>query len=172
MISVDYLNWLYNQYGNPEYEFELFETLSKIKYIWQFRLDSNRASAGILLREKFAYEAGVYQSDVADSPCSVLEMLCALADDMTNECGQYNDKYFFIVLLKNLGLYPFQSYSSNAVKAAINTWLNREYLPDGVGNIFSLPNNININMRKLDTWTQMNIYLNEYYPFDKNFLKN
>lgn len=172
MISVEYLNWLYNLYGNPEYKFELFKTLSEINYIWQFQLDSNRASAGLLLRERFAYEAGVYQSDVADGPCSVLEMICALADDMSRECGQYDDKYFVIVLLKNLGLDPFQTYSIDTVKTAVDIWLNRQYMPNGCGNIFYVPNRHDVDMRKLDTWTQMNLYLNEYYPFDKNFLKD
>ena len=156
MISVEYLNWLYNLYGNPEYKLELFRTLSEINYIWQFQLDSNRASAGLLLRERFAYDAGVYQSDVADGPCSV----------------QYDDKYFVIVLLKNLGLDPFQTYSIDAVKTAVDIWLNRQYMPNGSGNIFCVPNRHDVDMRKLDTWTQMNLYLNEYYPFDKNFLKD
>ena len=172
MISVEYLNWLYNLYGNPEYKLELFRTLSEINYIWQFQLDSNRASAGLLLRERFAYDAGVYQSDVADGPCSVLEMICALADDMSRECGQYDDKYFVIVLLKNLGLDPFQTYSIDAVKTAVNIWLTRQYMPNGSGNIFCVPNRHDVDMRKFDTCTQMNLYLNEYYPFDKNFLKD
>ena len=59
---------------------------------------------------------------MVDGPCSVLEMICALADDMSRECGQYDDKYFVIVLLKNLGLDPFQTYSIDAVKTAADVY--------------------------------------------------
>ena len=52
MISVEYLNWLYNLYGNPEYKLELFRTLSEINYIWQFQLDSNHAY-GVLQNNDF-----------------------------------------------------------------------------------------------------------------------
>lgn len=170
-INTDYFNWLHQKYGNPEYNTELFKVLANTEYKWQFVLDSNRASAGLLLRTNFAYDAGVYQSDVAEGPCSVLEMLCALAEDMCRECGQYNAKHMFVELLMNLGLDPFKMYHEGAIKAAVDVWLNRKYMNHGFGNIFFIPT-YNGDLKKLDTWTQMTIYLNYKYPFDENFLKN
>ena len=168
-ISVDYLNWLYDQFGDFGYPIHIFKMLSEIEFRWQMELDSNRASAGLILREQFALEQGVYQDDVADGPCSVLEMMCALAEDMYSQCSQESPRAFMDMMLYNLMVETNIDY--NELPNQVNIWMNRDYKPNGYGSIFYIPKSLTVDMRKLDIWGQMTVYLNYKYPLDVDFLK-
>lgn len=174
MIGMDYIDWLYDKYGQEGY-LELFQELSKIDYIWQFVLDENRAQAGLALREQCAYETGVYLSDVADGPCSCLEMLCALASAMYNMCGVKDPRYFVEVLLSNLRLLDYKGHLTEKDKEEVRTkvelWLSRRYDKNGRGSTFDFNGTTTKDIRSMDIWSQMNLYLNTFYPIDENFLR-
>jgi hypothetical protein len=168
MIGNDYLDWLYRKYGKMV-NYNLFKILAGHTFVWQYELDSNCASAGIILRQNYAYEAGVYQSDVADGPCSVLEMLCALCDDICIQSGRDDRDHQMYILLSNLGV--IDDYSEESINLKIENWLYRNYTPDGVGNIFYIPNQSN-DLRRMDIWSQMTLFVNRCYPLDMNFLNS
>lgn len=174
MIGRDYIEWLFNRYGESGY-LELFKELSQINYEYQFLLDENRAQAGLALREQCAYETGVYLSDVADGPCSCLEMLCALASAMYDMCGVKDPRYFFGVLLSNLRLLDYKGNLTEKdreeVKTKVGIWLSRSYDKNGHGSIFDFNGLTTKDIRSMDVWSQMNLYLNTFYPIDENFLR-
>lgn len=170
MIGEDYFYWLCNRAAPPGY-LKLLTKLADTNYIWQFQLDSNRAKAGTNLRDDYAYEEGVYRSDVADGPCSCLEMLVALSIDISEQSGAGDERKFFSELLNNLNLLADDDshYNESEVNYILERWLNRTYSPGGSGNIFYTMNS-SVDMRKIDIWQQMMIYINEEYPLDQNFL--
>lgn len=174
MIGRDYIEWLYDKYGGAGY-LELFKELSQINYEYQFLLDENRAQAGLALREQCAYETGVYLSDVADGPCSCLEMLCALASAMYDMCGVKDPRYFLEVLLSNLRLEGYTGHLTEKDKAEVDNkvevWLSRSYDKNGHGSIFDFNDQATRDIRSMDVWSQMNLYLNTFYPIDENFLR-
>lgn len=174
MIGRDYIEWLFDRYGQEGY-LELFKELSQRNYEYQFLLDENRAQAGLALREQCAYETGVYLSDVADGPCSCLEMLCALGSSMYDMSGVNDPRYFVCVLLQNLGLERFRYHLTDKDKEEINrhldTWLTRSYDKNGHGSIFDFNGHTTKDIRSMDVWSQMNLYLNTFYPIDENFLR-
>lgn len=175
MIGNDYLFWLYDRYGGEGY-LELFKELSIKNYEWQFVLDENRAQAGLALREQCAYETGVYLSDVADGPCSCLEMICALASNMYDMSGVNDPRYFVGVMLQNLGLDYYKGELTDGEKNEISTildnWLSRSYTRNGKGSIFNFKHkHLDKDIRSMDVWSQMNLYLNTFYPFDDDYLR-
>ena len=162
MIAKDYIKWLHSQFpAIPDY---IFNHLAEREYIWQMDLDSNRAYAGTLLREMYSIDAGIYLSDVADGPCSVLEVLCALAIDMCDQSGKDDKNLMFQLMLSNLGIY--NGMSTDQIDQQLNIWLYRQYDDQGHGNIFTVANCDK--MTKIDTWRQMHIYLNSMFPFNEN----
>lgn len=166
MIGIDYFDWLHNQF--PSVNREIFKILSERDYIWQMDFDINRAYAGSLLRELYAMESGVYLSDVADGPCTVLEMLCAIAIDMCSQSGIDDKSMMMNLILSNLGITNVSSIDD--INNKLNVWLYREYDEAGVGNIFTVPGCEK--MLKIDTWQQMHIYLNYMFPFDEKNIFN
>ena len=174
MIGRDYIDWLFERYGTVGH-LELFKELSEINYSWQFILDENRAQAGLALRDQCAYETGVYLSDVADGPCSCLEMICALGSSMYDMSGFRDPRYFVRILLSNLHLDSFKDPLSEKdrkeIRDKVEAWLSRSYDKNGHGSIFDFKNQSDRDVRSMDVWSQMNLYLNTFYPIDENFLR-
>lgn len=171
MLGQDYFNWLCQRVAPIGYT-NLMAKLASTDYIWQFSLDENRAWAGLNLRIEFAEEAGIYQSDVAEGPCSCLEMMIALAGNMVDQSGCEDERTFFQDFLSNMGLikYDDNHWNEKQVNYILKRWLDRRYDPDGKGNL--LITRQNIDMRNLDTWQQMAVYINEFYPLDMDFLNH
>lgn len=166
MLGRDYLNWLYFTFGVKEaYDITLFEVLANIEYRYQNNLDRSRMCDGLRLRSDFAYEIGVYESDVADGPCTVLEMLCALGKEMYIQCSQESPSHFVYEMINNLGINRmFMAYE---IENACIRWMNNEFEPDGQGSIFYIPG-VNDDMRTWTIWEQMSVYLTTFYPDEEN----
>lgn len=173
MLGREYEEWLEKQVNlrNCGYS-NLFQCLAKTDFTYQFSLDRNRELAGLQLRDRYSYEAGVYLSDVAEGPCSVLEMLVALCFDMCDQSLVTDPKVFFLDILGNLEIYKEWdgNFSEYYVESRLDIWLKRKYSRSGKGNILKT-NESNVDMRKLDIWSQMAVYLNDFYPIG-NFLDN
>lgn len=168
MIGHDYILWLFERYGTRGYE-RVFGILSRRVFTWQNSFDENRAFGGLSLRRQCAYESGVYESDIADGPCSCLEMLCALSDRMFEMCGQESPKHFLEEMLLNLGI--SKNTSEDSINYILDRWLSQNYEANGKGSIFYFRSKITgRDVRDMDIWSQMNLYLNIFYPLDERFL--
>lgn len=134
-------------------------------------MDENRARDGIDLRYRFAYDSGLSRVEVKlldRTPCSVLEMIVALAvrcetHIMSNdEIGDRTSLWIW-KMFDNLGLsneYD-QNFNEACVDKAITRLIYREYEPDGKGGLFTVPNTKK-DLRKVEIAYQMFWYLNNY----------
>lgn len=167
----DYFSWLLERVEAFDgQEFSRHQTMLRelfsIDYIWQFELDRNRAVAGTLLRNKFADEMGVYPEEINLTNCTVLEMLEALAEVISDQMGDTVSRWFW-EMIHNLSLDT--ATSVHDVDTIVDKWLSREYAPNGQGSIFPLKN-YDGDVRNLKIWDQMNIYINENYPLEEGWL--
>lgn len=172
-INNEYFEWLYNYmcegraHDTVSYK-KLFALLHNTKFIYFIKNDINRAADGIDLRNRFA-------DDIQDScvleylrrkPCSVLEMLIALAircEETIMDNPKYGDrtKQWFWMMLSNLGLSYMTDdlYNENYALQHINIFLNRTYQPNGKGGLFYI-RNCDEDLRDIEIWTQLLWYLN------------
>lgn len=122
--------------------------------------DDNRASDGIYLREELGFE------DSTDEPCSVLEMLIALAGRFDGNSGFDPDEVWgnFWDMMRNIGLdqYDDLNYSKNEVWSILYIFENRTYSFNGKGGLFPLKRPVS-DQRKIEIWDQMQEWLIENY---------
>lgn len=169
----EYFEWMYRlvhdsrvcrraPYGN------LLRRLYDTDFIYTIPLDGNRAEDGVNLRYRFGYEHNYSDSMIAtyldDRPCSILEMMIALAfrcedhimdSDVGNRTGQW-----FWNMIENLGLLSMHNYNfdQNRVDRAIDIFLNREYERNGRGGLFTIEH-CGRDLRHVEIWYQMCWYL-------------
>lgn len=169
MSYSDYYLWLDSLVNDGNHE-RLIRYLYEQPYRWQFTLDENRAAGGINLRRNYAYNNGIDFRDVGNGPCSILEMLIALADRMVDILTMEIRDWFWD-LIRNLGLKQFDDYrfDERRVTYILNGWLDRNYDSMGNGSLFPL-RNYNGDVRTLDILSQMNIWINENYPHTDSWL--
>ncbi len=132
-------------------------------------MDDNREADGINLRYRFGYECGYEDYIIAEyidiAPCSVLEMMAALAirceeimerADNANLTGEW-----FRVMLRSLGLakYDNAQMDISAVRSITERFLDREYKPNGKGGLFTVSRKCD--MRNIEIWYQMQYWLDE-----------
>lgn len=168
-ISIEYFEWMVNLVcGHDEKEltpshYELLSILHEREFIYVLSMDENRAMDGVDLRYRFACEKGydyrIVAYELDSRPCSVLEMMVALACRCENimEDPELGDRVgiWFWEMIKSLGLY----YSNRNAELKIDIFLNREYYPDGEGSLFTIKN-CKTDLRRVEIWDQMNWYLN------------
>jgi hypothetical protein len=131
-------------------------------------MDGNRAEDGIDLRDRFAYEVGYeyYVVDYIEGPCSVLEMMVALAihteEDIMDDArfGDRTGQWFWnmVVSLGLGGMYDGH-FNERLTEEIIMRFLNREYEPDGSGGLFTI-SKCPYDLRDVEIQTQRNWYLN------------
>lgn len=175
-IRQQYFDWMTrlvceNGYGGNASWGCLFALLYDMEFTYLMKLDENRAIDGCDLRYRFAYECGysaqVIEEELDRQPCSVLEMMVALAarceehimDDP--DSGNRTGKWFFD-MVRSLGLIDMHDdrFDSLVVKAVISRFLRREYAANGCGGLFTLKYR-NADMRKVEIWYQAMWYLDE-----------
>ena len=175
-LNYDYFEWMYQLVCNERYyknlsHRKLLRFLHNIEFTYILEMDSNRAEDGIDLRYRFGYDKGYDRSSVSlyldDLPCSVLEMLVALAmrceeqimdnPDIGNRTGQW-----FWNMIVNLGLGSMNdnNFDAKRVHDAIDIFLNRQYSGDGRGGLFTVDNPPK-DLRGVEIWYQMHWYLND-----------
>ena len=167
----DYYNWLVDLIeagpGTAHEDYTSFiHELYLLKYRWQFELDENRAIAGLALRDRYAYEAGVDRAEMSDGPCSVLEMMIALSFRIEEEI-MINSKYgnrtgqWFWNMIVNLGLGKMDdnNFNEQYVYNVIQDFLHHRYSRDGHGSLIVIPNSRD-DLRKVEIWTAFMRYLN------------
>lgn len=178
-VINEYFQWLCDLvYINQKKEsyWILAKTLYEREYYWSVPNDDNRGMDGKRLQEEFADEVGyLFTYDVIDRPCSVFEMLIALAirvDDIMAEPGRGNrTAKWFWEILGNLGLDKYTDadfvdlHGTARVNHIINIVLERSYKKNGEGGLFPLKKPKK-DQRKVEIWYQMCAYLLENYYVD------
>lgn len=173
-IKKEYLKWLCeliceNPYKREQYS-RLLAHLYYTEFVYLLAMDGNRAEDGMNLRYRFAREKKYY-SDAAvascldDRPCSVLEMMIALAircekDIMDDpEYGDRTEKWFWQMIsslsLRNMTNDYFEPSKFDQI---MDAFINRKYSRDGRGGLFTVKN-CKHDMRRAEIWYQMSWYL-------------
>ena len=120
---------------------------------------------------RYRYSIYVKRDDVIDilnEPCSVLEMILALAircEDTIMANVRYGDRttQWFWSMIKNLGLSYMTDERFNKDKAIriIYKFMERQYEPNGRGGLFYMPDR-NEDLTQIDIWTQLCWYLDKF----------
>ncbi len=128
--------------------------------------DTNRAADGIELRDRWSLDHNI------DAPCTVLEMMIALAyrmdDNISRPGARPNAEPWFWEMVDNLGLleYTGQLDLDRDIRfeneSNIDVFLSREYHRNGEGGMFPL-RHPEQDQRKVELWYQMNAYCMENY---------
>ena len=170
-VTIDYFDWMYNLVCRNRYSKNIsfkkvFSYLNNTKFTYSIRMDLNRAKDGTELRRRYANEfkiANIY--DRICGPCSVLEMMIALAircDETIMDDENFGDRtdQWFWDMMKNLGLGHMNDdeFDEEYVSDVITRFLNRDYEPDGRGGLFFV-RNCDIDLRDVEIWIQMLWYL-------------
>lgn len=165
-INNEYFEWMYDLVGGlngsrvTSYR-RLLMTLHATEFVYSIRMDENRAEDGVDLRRRFS----ILNADILDGPCSILEMMIALAirceesimDDTSK--GDRTGQWFW-GMINNLGLSGMTdaNFDRKYVKFCISRFLDRNYDPDGRGGLFRI-RNCDIDLRNVEIWHQLCWYL-------------
>lgn len=148
---------------------KLLRRLNDTEFVYSIRRDENRAEDGISLRYRYLKSVG-HPEDfelVEDEPCSILEMMVALAIRMEEsimddpEIGDRTGQWFWGMVV-NLGLGSMTDgrYDEEYVDYVLDRFLDRDYEPDGRGGLFRVKHT-DEDLRFVEIWYQMNWYLDE-----------
>lgn len=175
-LNKEYFEWMYQLVCNEKYPKslsyrKLLTHLHDMEFTYIIEMDGNRAEDGIDLRYRFGYErrynSHMIETYLDDRPCSVLEMLTALAirceehimddPDIGNRTGQW-----FWNMISNLGLSSLNDarFDSGYLNRVITRFLNRKYKRNGEGGLFTVKN-CKHDLRNVEIWYQMCWYLDD-----------
>lgn len=132
--------------------------------------DDNRIEDGLALREEYTEDTGVCDHVILCGPCSIFEVLIALARRIEDMFGQYNYISWFWEMIGNLELLEYDDdhiiwkkrRMTNVIDDILYILLRREYSSNGDGSLFPM-NSPKRDMRKTEIWYQMSNYLVERY---------
>lgn len=173
-IRVGYFEWMYqlvkkdiNKRANKNVKIyrKLLRHLHDIEFTYTLSMDENRAVDGTNLRYRFGYDCGyddsIIERYLIDKPCSVLEMIVALAihceehimDDP--EIGNRLSVWFWN-MINSLGLGRMDDHNFDAQYAdfVVDRFLKREYKSNGEGGLFTVPR-AKKDLTRVEIWYQM-----------------
>lgn len=168
----EYFEWMYGLMCNGRYDTErvsyrkLLSYLHSVEFTYILPRDANRAEDGIDLRGYYAYnysECGRADGYIS-GPCSVLEMMIALAfsceEIMDNpSVGDRTAQWFWSMIVSlGLGSMIDSSFDEPYVEYVIQTFLNRNYAPNGRGGLFTIHRS-DEDLRDVEIWYQAMWYL-------------
>lgn len=171
-IEKEYFYWMYdlvskNRYDNSISFRKLLSYLHNVEFKYHIKNDSDRAHDGVNLRHRFALCHSNYPYDYVieclEGPCSVLEMMVALAirceeTIMTNpQVGDRTAQWFWRMIVSlGLGSMTDDRFDDCYVEPIVKKFLDRKYEPDGHGGLFIVRNK---DLRSVPIWTQMCYFL-------------
>ena len=173
-INKMYFEWLFDfvcarRYRPPISYRKLLSYLHYRDFTYIISRDENRACDGIDLRYRFMKSCWKCSDrDVLralDRPCSVLEMMVALAltceetimDDPLK--GDRTGQWFWgMINSMGLGTMIDDEFDQDYVEDVVDRFLNREYSPDGHGGLFVIKN-CDRDLRNVEIWNQLCWYL-------------
>ena len=172
-LKNEYFDWMCSLVEKPRssrnYDI-LLNHLHGVDFDYILPLDGDRAEHGIELRYRFGRERGYHDAMIAsyldDRPCSILEMMVALAVRCEErimwdpDIGDRTNLWFWD-MIKSLGLTSMddENYDMEYVEDVIFKFLNRTYKPNGKGGLFTVKN-AGCDLRNVEIWYQMCRYLN------------
>jgi len=170
------MEWLIESVNNRKDK--RFNRLLTILYNKEFysliNYDENRAKDGTQLRNLWQSENKLSEEDIAFGVAKILEVLLGISKRVWHEIygSKYSEKLdpsdIFWILLDNLGLTKFSDeYLASGMFEEIDEilvrWVERQYNKNGVGGIFPVLR-ASKNMRNLELWDQMSLYIHENWP--------
>lgn len=163
-ILDDYFEWLYFKVAREESCRKLISMLHNMEFRYHVDYDVNRAMDGMNLRWYYVDDGGDDEIMRWKEPCTVLEMMIALAMHMESIMDEpenpYNVYYWFWMMLENLDLADMtdSNYDKTYIYGRISMFLDRNYEPDGDGNIIYIPD-CREDLREVEIWNQMCWYI-------------
>ena len=169
-LKQEYFKWLCHFIGCYNHKKLLF-LLFSIDFYYELPMDGNRFEDGVDLRYRFVDEKGYPQRYAAnwldDVPCSMLEMMVALAlrieEHITGDpdAGDCTDRWFED-MLKSSGLWSFTDdrFSQRSATNVIINVMNRRYTRNGDGGLFKL-RHTRKDLRRVEIWYQAMWYIDE-----------
>lgn len=171
-LEDEYFNWMYSyicKYQNSKTHsyYKLLTRLQDTEFTYILPKDANRAEDGISMRWRFAkqYDDPDYIMDCLDRPCSVFEMMLALAircEEDIMDSAEYGNRIsqWFWQMIVNLGLGSMtdMNFDPDYVDDIVQRFLNREFEPDGHGSLFVV-RRCKFDLRKVEIWVAMLWYL-------------
>lgn len=173
-IEQAYFDWMYhmvtdNRYGGEIRYHKLLTFLHDIEFRYVLSRDADRAEDGESLRRRFAFYNYEHEErgkviDYLARPCSVLEMILALAircedimDDpaIGNRTGQW---FWEMINTIGIGWMSDDAFDKDEALKKINIFMEREFEPDGEGGLFHIPN-CHSDLRDVEFWVSMLWYL-------------
>ena len=163
-LASGYFEWLYDLVSHRRFSErisyrELLLYLHGTEFIFLIPRDANRAEDGINLRSRYSPRLSL------DEPCSVLEMMVALAIrceedimDDTNSGNRTGQWFWSMIVNLGLGGMTDERFDERFVKNAVTRFLNRKYEPDGRGGLFRI-SDCDDDLRDVEIWYQMCWYL-------------
>ena len=173
-LEERYFEWLRQKVGMLTTPYSrLLRRLHSEDFYYTIEMDGNRYSDGVDLRYIFGKEMGYEQSMIAsildNRPCSVLEMMVALAvrfETSVMENDIYGDRtpVWFRDMLSNLRLLDMTDlmYDEREVSRILRRFLDRDYAKNGDGGLF-ICSRKGCDMRKIEIWYQFSMYLEDKY---------
>lgn len=163
-LNLEYFKWMYNivcadRYTSSNSYEKLLMYLHDVEFTYTIKRDADRFYDGINLRRRFGQQI--------DGPCSVLEMMVALAirceeTIMTDpKFGDRTSQWFWRMIV-NLGLggETDSRFDKEYVRDVVDQFLHRNYQRDGRGGLFTVKE-YQYDLRDVDIWTQMMWYLDD-----------
>ena len=169
---TEYFKWLCSKVCNLNVPFNyILEKLFNTDFTYTLKRDRSRAVDGLDLRDRYtdeipySYDRDIYYRGCQNRPCSILEMMVALAircEDTLMDDDRYGDRtgQWFWVMMNSLGagsLYD-DIYTEEKADAIIDRFLSHEYEPDGRGGLFYI-RHCDYDLRDVEIWCQMCWYL-------------
>lgn len=170
-IKSDYFDWMYDlmckdRFAETITYRKLFHFLHDVEFVYFIPHDENRAYDGIGLRYRYCVLHNCEDDEyLLDGPCSVLEMMIALAirceerimSDPTK--GDRTTQWFW-EMMTSLGISGMTDYNFNEwlVNDCVGRFLNREYEADGRGGLFTI-RGWERDARTAEIWHQLMAYL-------------
>lgn len=171
-IRQQYFEWLVLKTGLYDLNYHnLLYRLYRREFTWSIHFDANRAADGFKFREEFGDSLKIEGDDfvIYDflfGPPNVLEVLIGVVVRLQffSE-DKLSDKDWWLILLINLGLagcndmcFP-DTDVENQIERALLTLLERKYNRWGHGGLFPVDKAFKDDMRTMELWNQMHIWL-------------
>lgn len=184
-LREEYFDWLYAQARGsirPSYT-KLCKEMHKTNFRWSVPNDDNRCQDGLNLRSEFVELLNLDETHLEvryflkGESCTFFEMLVALAKRMNiitfDLMEQDRTEHWFYELLVNTGLSRYPDESSKypeltpvqeaEVCDTLCAILDRTYSKSGTGSLFPLKVAHKEDMREVEIWYQLMLWLDENY---------
>lgn len=182
-LNDEYFSWLCDQIKTSRTYIKLCKELHKIRFRWTVHNDDNRASDGFGLRYYFIEENHLDETHLEvryllKGEATVLEVMVALAQRMNDLMYKLNDREnhsgrWFKEMLTNLRLDEytdnrepgerFREMTEQKIWRVVDILLDRTYDYDGSGSLFPLKQKPRKDMRKVEIYYQLMLWLDENF---------